>query len=193
MKTTVIAAALVLACGLNPTRSWAALNDQPATLDGVQLDAGEAKQPLTDSEFKSTVRRGSPGFDWIEASVGHGRLADRVDLTIRYLWEDNVKIGGNIEDEVLGHVASRSKSTIIPEGPLPEGPGSTIGREISTYLNCTSISHNHTPRNADIEYEWEWQYTVDSNRDGTNDSEPGWVLTGTRITYLPMFNAEMCQ
>lgn len=85
--------------------------------------------------------------------------------------------------------ASIETCCFFPAMP-PMNPGTTIGDTTKVINQCTEIDTSGTL--AEVEYDWKWQYTKDTNNDGKNDSDPGWVLVAVGITLLNNEAAALC-
>src|SRR5690606_26897417 len=59
-----------------------------------------------------------------------------------------------------------------PPGYDPPAPGATASTSACGY----PIGFGSNPGTATIEFSWEYRNTRDSNRDGTLDADPEWVL-----------------
>lgn len=185
---------IAMAGALSPHFAAAGPMDRSAgERPGLANNTAETEVAFDGAVLKTRVQRGSPGYAWVSLHAGNVRMADSMDLTVNYRLDEMRERDINMEQAILDVGAGHSKSIILPDGPEPHGPGNVIGRTDSTRLNCTQAVVNHTPLPADIEYHWEWRNTVDSNGDGKFDSNPQWVLTGIRVTCLPLHDATMCQ
>lgn len=143
--------------------------------------------------IRTTVKAGDAGYEWARQAAGRNAIAEEVMLEVRYpiaLTEANPAFRGN--DPITALTTSAvSKSMIVPEGPPPYGNGSALGNLVTTISNCGSVTVGTTQFNADISYTWRWENTVDSDGDGSKDSEPGWVLKSSTVTFL-LQDAQVC-
>lgn len=144
------------------------------------------------SVLRLSAKRGSPAFQWVEFHSRGARLADRVDITVEYRVAEGEGLDLSIEDALMSFDATSAKSIIVPGAPEPNGPGYEPGQDTTTHLLCTQVINNHVPQTANVEYIWEWRNTVDSNGDGTLDSDPEWTLVSFRVTHLYV-DATICQ
>jgi len=103
-----------------------------------------------------------------------------------------------IEAQIATEATARSKGLIsaknisAPSDPNPPDGFGRIGQGTSTISQCTTARRGFDTLTADVTYDYVYRYTVDTNRDGKNDSEPGWVLEGVRVTFLQRNVAELC-
>jgi len=74
----------------------------------------------------------------------------------------------------LGATAAQAFSFGDPT--TPGLPGGYIGDSSSRIDTCYPINDGATEGTATVRWTFSYEYTRDSNGDGTNDSDPGWVV-----------------
>jgi len=161
-------------------------------------EAPSPTQSTVLSRFQVSLHRGDPGYDWVSALAGNLVMAESIAFSVSYpareSWvqslrpEEAILINGAFENPAG---ASKGIGDGFSNPREPDGTGRPGSVEIN-HMYCTTVNVGTLPRAADVEYVWEWQFREDTNGDGKNDADPGWVLTDVKVHFLPEIDAAAC-
>lgn len=133
---------------------------------------------------------GSAVHRWV-ASLGY-TLSD--DHGFRYtFYSTNAKGGAFVSLLSRLEKAGDFGKSIQFDPPQPT-QGGQIGETWSNNVPCLNITDGGQQGTASITIQWERRYTVDSDDDGTNDSNPQWVVSGFSTPNVEWFTngAALC-
>lgn len=110
------------------------------------------------------------------------------DMTVRSALERQHAV----EADVRAKGAASTKNISIPDDPNPpHGPGRP-GQTTSTFSPCSTARIGFNTSMSDVTYHYVYGYTVDTDRDGVFDADPGWRLDRVEIRFFQSDVAQLC-
>lgn len=128
---------------------------------------------------------GSPLWAYFKARVP-GMVPNRsITYSFTYNGVSNISLKKLLESNIY------AKWTYAIPDPIDHlGPGENFFDVDSIEIACHAINDGPTPGSARMVFNYTWENRDDTDNDGVNDSNPGWVFTGASYSQIEWYTAE---
>lgn len=126
---------------------------------------------------------GSAMHSWAQRAVAKGINSD-VGFSYEFHVVGRGKQPASIAEMISSYRPSNKNFVLVD---IPPQPGYLPGGVPSTSSmndSCTRIDGFGDMYYGSVTVTWSYQYTTDLNNDGTNESDPDWVITGISFSGL---------
>ncbi len=155
---------------------------------GAAVDQGVAPAFVE----KGTTARGEMLYLALTQWYPSHTVSDRIHYSFEYGNGKSSALDGVGSMKLALEALGQLKNYIFPSDPNPPTHPGWIGqREPNNY--CGMISIGNGSITGDISVEYEYRYTRDADRDGTNDSDPEWVIVNIGFQEWPPNVTRFCE
>lgn len=154
------------------------------SVQAKDFSAAAEGQAETKYSEKGVALPGSKIHNWFMANVPYA--AANIPIAYEFSGKGDAAVVF-AEGAERGSLKLGVRSGVYFPTPAPPPEEGKIGGTNEMHMPCWPVSNGtgmEASGHGDATFNWEYQYREDSDGDGKNDSNPGWVLVSSSVTNI---------